>query len=156
MICWILSYVCEQADEFCASFSLQGLCSTTELLHDCIWADSVWVIVFNYHKQAFVLPFFELLFVIEVLFLSICSLNEMMVDNLCIIHQIILCPAAAREACSMIRSAVPAATCVQNIVIYVAIRLKLKASINIEQKNRLVCWTEGFSWWWGCSGDSRI
>lgn len=91
------------------------------------------------------LPFFELLFVIEVLFLSICSLNEMMVDNLCIIHQIILCPAAAREACSMIRSAVPAATCVQNIVIYVAIRLKLKASINIEQKNRLVCWTEGFS-----------
>lgn len=63
----------------------------------------------------------------------------MMVDNLCIIHQIILCPAAAREACSMIRSAVPAATCVRNIVIYVAIRLK--ASINIEQKNRLVCWT---------------
>lgn len=62
---------------------------------------------------------------IEVLFLSICSLNEMMVDNLCIIHQIILCPAAAREVCSMNRSAVPAATCVQNIVISVALLQKL-------------------------------
>lgn len=69
----------------------------------------------------------------------------MMVDNLCIIHQIILCPAAAREVYSMNRSAVPAATCVQNIVTSVAIPPKLKTSLNIEQKNRPVCWTGGFS-----------
>lgn len=58
----------------------------------------------------------------------------MMVDNLCIIHQIILCPAAAHEVYSMNRSAVPAATCVQNNVIFVATPLKLKASLNKEQK----------------------
>lgn len=46
---------------------------------------------------------------IEVLFLSTCSLNEMMVDNLRIIHQIILCPPPAREIYSMNISGFPAA-----------------------------------------------